>query len=831
MAASFSTFDDLLATVAERASAGHDFAVEAGTGMGKSRRVPKAVLDNVGRDKVVFVVQPRRVIAERLAADTAQQQRWTLGQEVGYRTGRKTECEDDSKLQFVTTKVAIKLFQRPDMLQRAGAVIVDEVHERSIAADVLMLQLKMAKQANPELVLGLLTASMPPSLVHYFGMGLLRMESWYDTPYRVDVQFSQAKVSRRNLASEVVRTVRDLEWWEHALVFLPGQQEINDVHGRLKQDSDLYVCRLYSGLPAEEQRKAFERCPAHQRKVVLATNIAESSLTFEDLYVVVDSGLRRTSTLDANVLSYHVLPITDTSFQQRKGRIGRVQRGRMICLYTEAERMSFQCPQTVFDDELNWAYLELRQLGFATADLVDPPPHELLLRAHQQCRRLGLLDAVGVTPAGHSVLGLPLPLQHAACFLKALEAGTDAAAAVLAVLVLADGTWAPSTEHFEAAEQARVDEARLRASGQGDFALAQWVMRQAVECAAADDSSQRLKAALAPLALNVKVVAEAHRCYSKVWQRMGKATPSPTTSELANTILADAFDVADYRGTVIGRFPEMQYLSRKTGRVLSLGKNALRVEPQQAPATVLFLRLQETKHSWAGVEIGFCQSLPRGDVDIEYTPWRSCRDAQTGSDAVPQLQAQARTMEPEPPLPPALLRPMEPAPPPPPALPHSVPEVAVLVPPPAQFMAEVAVSVPPLAEQPAEREGAPDDVAFVQPLARGAAAPDPAALVPPQIGAGAEYDVLVPPGYLGLQFSKDQAGRRVVRAIMQTGCVPTWNAHCDVAGLAHKVTVGDIWIKLNHFDVGELTKGELETMLREGPHRLRFLRTSELVEA
>lgn len=599
----FSRFQDLLAATKQHAAAGTAWAVEAGTGLGKSSLLPLSVLEGIDEGtepgKVAYIVQPRRAVAIRLAKRVAEQRGWKVGGDmVGFRTGGGTCCQPHTRLQFVTQRVLLGMFGRhlPD---DCGALIVDEVHERSQLNDLCLL---LAKANKGKVSVGIMSAVIDPKLVEYVGdMELLRLAADGQTPFPVDVVFQDTNVSRRTLWHSVLRAISGLAPHEGCLVFLPGQSDINSVYKALGERDDLAVRRLYSALPKDEQDRAFDRCERGQRKVILATDVAETSFTFEDISVVIDCGMTKTKTVRDGASRLATQPITLTSWLQRRGRVGRVQPGKMVCLYRREHKDTFLMPAMPCDD-FAWAYLQLRSMGAAPGQLLDCPSGEVVCAAHAECASLALLDSCGLTPRGLAALSLPLDLRSAACLLAALESGE--APEVLPILLLKDAAVVLPLESLD--ERERVQACRKRFEGKGDVDVAKLIMHKAMTLHA-EGQEAALKKAAGALGLNLKHLLEACGAYSKIQKKLKVPLPLPSkdvVSQAALRLLCDFFTVADFRGLdfVSG---EIQYKCQRTGGLFCIQSTLLRQQVDAAgphAPQVLCLGLHANESLWAGRE-------------------------------------------------------------------------------------------------------------------------------------------------------------------------------------------------------------------------------------
>lgn len=385
-----------------------DLVVAAATGSGKSTRLPLWARQN-GR---VLVVEPRRVACTALAEYVAQLAQTTLGDGVGYAIRFDNRFRDKSDVVFVTPGVALRWFT-DNKLADFQTVILDEFHERRWDTDLLLALLK--KRGLHRLVLTSATLSAN-RLAQYLGAQTLEAEG---RSYPVDVSY-QAKEPQhmpliQNIEQRIAQVAKDLivKHKGDMLVFLPGRKEIQQSLAALKGvDADLIP--LHASVEADEQKRALSL--GKRRRIILSTNVAETSLTIPGITLVVDSGLeRRTHQRNGRtVLGLH--PISQASAEQRRGRAGRLAPGLCVRLWGEHAPLETVTPPEVKREELAEMVLAAACAGYTVSELdfADPLPEKSLLLAHEKLRTMQALDNRGtVTPHGRKLFPLPIDTQFA----------------------------------------------------------------------------------------------------------------------------------------------------------------------------------------------------------------------------------------------------------------------------------------------------------------------------------------------------------------------------------------------------------------------------------
>jgi ATP-dependent helicase HrpB len=431
--------------------------LQAPPGAGKSTVVPLAVLECewLGARRIIML-EPRRLAARAVAARMA----WTMGEAVGRTIGHRmrldTRVSRDTRIEVVTEGVLTRMLQQDAALEGVGLVIFDEFHERSLQAD-LGLALALDAQANlaPELKLLVMSATLDAAgIAAKLQHAPLVQSAGRTWPVATRYVGSSAPLlpgpgghgeTVEALTTRIVRRAVTEEPGD-VLVFLPGAREIRRVQSQLQSGplpSGTQVLPLYGELRAEEQDAALAPATPGARKVVLATNIAETSLTIEGIRVVVDSGLERRAVFDpvTGMGRLDTARISRASADQRQGRAGRLEAGVCYRAWSEGAQRSlapFSQPE-ILQTDLTGLALELAAWGAidaATLVWLDPPPAATLASARDLLRRLAALDDRGrVTPHGREMARLPLHPRLAHMLVAARELHCVPLAAELAALL------------------------------------------------------------------------------------------------------------------------------------------------------------------------------------------------------------------------------------------------------------------------------------------------------------------------------------------------------------------------------------------------------------
>lgn len=437
----------------------------APTGSGKTTQVPQMLLDAGLADRPVarqiVVLQPRRVAARTVAARVAFERGVALGQEVGYQIRFDDQTSLGTRICFVTEGILLRWLQDDRALSHVAAVLFDEFHERNLLSDVaLALAKRLQETQRPDLLLAVMSATLETQpLAEY----LARRENAEGplTPCPVVVaegrlhpietryiQFHDERPASEQAADAVAAICAAGDEGD-ILVFMPGKSEIDSTLNALRSagiQERLALLPLHGELPPDDQDRAFAAHPV--RKVVVATNVAETSVTIDGVRHVVDSGLARVARYDAarGIHTLVVEQISRASADQRQGRAGRTAPGTCHRLWTESGHLNRPERNTpeIQRCDLAEAVLLLHSLGIRRAvafDWLDHPDDEAVERAEWLLQVLGALESapgggVGdLTPVGRQMLRLPLHPRYARMLVEAARWGCVPAAALCAALV------------------------------------------------------------------------------------------------------------------------------------------------------------------------------------------------------------------------------------------------------------------------------------------------------------------------------------------------------------------------------------------------------------
>ncbi|MGP1084158.1 ATP-dependent helicase HrpB [Serratia sp. CY58181] len=422
--------------------------LHAPTGAGKSTWLPLQILAKAGLPGRIIMLEPRRLAAKNVAYRLAQQLGEEPGQTVGYRMRAESKSGPQTRLEVVTEGILTRMLQQDAELQGVSLVILDEFHERSLQADLaLALLLDVQQGLRDDLKLLIMSATLDNvRMTQLLPQAPVVVSEGRSFPVE---RLYQPLASHQRLEDGVAAAVKRLlaEQPGSLLLFLPGVAEINRVLERLTGEvaSDTDLCSLYGALPLVQQQKAIQPAAPGRRKVVLATNIAETSLTIEGIRLVVDSGLERVARYDVRngLTRLATQRISQASMVQRAGRAGRLEPGLCWHLFAkeQAERAAEHTEPEILQSDLTGFWLELLQWGChdpAQLTWLDAPPTAALAAARALLHRLGATDDGGkLTAPGRQMAALGCEPRLAAMLVAgaALSADGLATAALLAALL------------------------------------------------------------------------------------------------------------------------------------------------------------------------------------------------------------------------------------------------------------------------------------------------------------------------------------------------------------------------------------------------------------
>lgn len=464
------------------------------TGSGKTTQLPKLCLDaGLGVDRMIGHTQPRRIAARTVAARIAEELGTPLGTTVGYKVRFTDESRDDTLIKLMTDGVLLAETQHDALLERYDCIIIDEAHERSLNIDFLLGYLRQLLRRRPDLKLIITSATIDPErfaahfadarsepapIINVSGR-TYPVEMRYRAPAEGDVGDADAQgFSELDMQDDILHAVEELarEGPGDILVFLSGEREIRETADTLR---DRYVNRhpqtqvlpLYARLSAQEQQRVFE--PHGHRRIVLATNVAETSLTVPGIRYVVDPGFARVSRYSprTRVQRLPVEKVSQASANQRAGRCGRVAPGVCIRLYSEedfAARPVFTDPE-IRRTDLASVILTMKALRLGDAStfpFVDPPEGRFVREGEETLRELHALDDKNaLTDVGRTLARLPVHPRVG----RMLVAG-DATGCLDETLVIASFLSAQDPRERPRERQADADAAHARfADADSDF--------------------------------------------------------------------------------------------------------------------------------------------------------------------------------------------------------------------------------------------------------------------------------------------------------------------------------------------------------------------------
>jgi ATP-dependent helicase HrpB len=403
---------------------GHGAAVVvAPPGAGKTTRVPPALCSALGR---VFVLQPRRVAARSVARRIAAERGWTPGEEVGWQVRMERRFSERTRLLIATEGILTARLAADPLLEGWAAVVLDEFHERSIHADLALAFVKQAAAARRGLHVVVMSATLDAGPVAEF-LGRCPVVTVAGRPHPVELAYDPSA----SVAEAVRRRLREGDG--DVLAFLPGAAEIRRTAAEIS-GVDAEVLPLHGGLDADAQDAALR--PSPRRKVVLATNIAETSLTIEGVREVVDSGLHRVARYDASraIDRLETERIPRDSADQRAGRAGRTAPGHALRLWDARDRLRERREPDVMRVDLTGPLLDILAWGGdpLAFEWLEPPPADRVRAALALLERLGAASGRRVTPLGERMRRVPLHPRLARLLLD--EGGSARAAAACAAL-------------------------------------------------------------------------------------------------------------------------------------------------------------------------------------------------------------------------------------------------------------------------------------------------------------------------------------------------------------------------------------------------------------
>ncbi|EON61038.1 ATP dependent RNA helicase [Coniosporium apollinis CBS 100218] len=472
------------------------------TGSGKTTQIPQ-FLDQAGwctRGKQIAVTQPRRVAATTVATRVADEMRCNLGQEVGYSIRFEDVTSAATRIKFLTDGLLLREALVDPLLSRYSVIMVDEAHERSLSSDILLGLLKKIRKRRSDLRVVVSSATLQAEdFLRFFAGGdaelgngngaadlggsIGRIISLEGRMYPVDIHYLEQPAE--DYLERAVQTVFDIHTKEaegDILVFLTGREEIDSALEMIADRSNslpsntpsLLTLPLYAGLSTDQQMYVFEPAPEDTRKVIVATNIAEASVTIDGIVYVIDCGYVKLRAYNptTGIETLTATPVSKASATQRAGRAGRTMPGKCYRLYTEEafETLAGATVPEIQRSNLAPVILQLKALGIdniARFDYLTPPPAQLVIRALELLYSLGALDdyAKLTKPLGSRMAELSVEPMMAKVLLAAPTFGCMSEILSIAAMTSLQGAvWFSHEGERKAQESAR----RKFAAEEGD---------------------------------------------------------------------------------------------------------------------------------------------------------------------------------------------------------------------------------------------------------------------------------------------------------------------------------------------------------------------------
>ncbi|TRX97603.1 hypothetical protein FHL15_001358 [Xylaria flabelliformis] len=433
----FAFRNELIAAVQQ-----HQILIVVGeTGSGKTTQLTQYLFEAGFTNRgIIGCTQPRRVAAMSVAKRVSEEVGCVLGEEVGFSIRFEDCTSQATKIKYMTDGMLQREILLDSDLKRYSVIMLDEAHERTVATDVLFALLKKTLKRRPDLKLIVTSATLDAEKFSTY---------FHDSPiftipgrtFPVEVLYSREPES--DYLDAALVTVMQIHLTEPAgdiLLFLTGQEEIDTsceiLYERMQalgpNVPQLIILPIYSALPAEMQSRIFEPAPPNSRKIVIATNIAETSITIDNIHYVIDPGFAKQKAYDPKLGmdSLIVTPISQAQANQRAGRAGRTGPGKCFRLYTETAYQSEMLPTTIPDiqrQNLSTTILMLKAMGINDLlhiGFMDPPPINTMLSALEELYALGALDDEGLlTRLGRKIADFPLEPSLAKMLIAASELG------------------------------------------------------------------------------------------------------------------------------------------------------------------------------------------------------------------------------------------------------------------------------------------------------------------------------------------------------------------------------------------------------------------------
>ncbi len=413
----------------------HQVTVIAGeTGSGKTTQIPKlCVLAGLGKTGQIACTQPRRIAAKSVAQRVAEELNTSLGNAIGYQVRFDEQFDSMGWIRFMTDGILLQQTLNDRWLNDYDAIIIDEAHERSLNIDFLLGFLKQLARKRPDLKIIITSATIDTEKFsqHFNKAPIINVSG---RSYPVDIHYRDLEEKNLEVNQGIIRALDEIYGMSKGgdvLVFLPGEREINDALDQIKRKHfpNTEVLPLYARLTAQEQMRIFK--PENKRRVILSTNVAETSLTVPRIHYVIDTGLARISRYSARskIQGLQIEPVAQDSANQRAGRCGRIAHGHCFRLYSQQD---FEARPEHTDAEILRTSLasvilqtHVLKLGhLADFPFIDTPDLKMINDGYQLLIELQALDeGQELTPIGRLMAYMPIDVQLGRILIKANEVG------------------------------------------------------------------------------------------------------------------------------------------------------------------------------------------------------------------------------------------------------------------------------------------------------------------------------------------------------------------------------------------------------------------------
>lgn len=415
--------------------------IQGDTGCGKTTKIPRLLLKKY---KNIVCTQPRRIAAISVAKRVADDLNTKIGDIVGYAVRFEDCTSNNTRLRFVTDGILLREISQFKNLDKYDCIIIDEAHERTINIDISLGFCKNILNKNCDIKIVIMSATLATD----------KFINFFNCPF-VDIKYKKFSLQNYFLKEyitddwfeETIKTIVQLEKTEQdgdILVFLTGQEEINEAHEILKEYIDISNCKfftMYSSMPIEEQELVFEKYPI--RKIILSTNVCETSITIENIKFVVDCGrvkqMRYSDNLGMSILE--TVMISKAQARQRSGRAGRTEPGKVFRIFTmeEYNNMIETSIPEILTTDVSSGILTIQSLGIGdikTFPLIDKPKIEAINNALEFLYLLKAVDALGnITDLGKNIAKIPLYPSLALSLIKSINLGCFDDVAIISAML------------------------------------------------------------------------------------------------------------------------------------------------------------------------------------------------------------------------------------------------------------------------------------------------------------------------------------------------------------------------------------------------------------